>query len=198
MNKIVVAMTGATGAPLTVKVLQLLRELHVEIHLVASTWAKTTLQHECNMSYRELCLLADYTYDIRNQGAAISSGSFPVDGMIIVPCSMKTLAGIRTGLADNLITRAADVMLKENRKVVLVPRETPLNAIHLENMLHLARLGCVICPPMPAFYNHPATIDDLLTHLAVRILDQFGFNHPAAKRWEGLSRADLGAEPATI
>ncbi len=190
MKRIIVAMTGATGAPLTLKVLKCLRDMQVEIHLIASEWARTTLRQECGITYGELCAMADVVHDPRNQGATISSGSYEVEGMIVVPCSMKTLASIRAGFADTLIARAADVTLKERRSLILVPRETPLNTIHLENMLALSKMGCVIFPPTPAFYNTPETLDDMLTHLAVRILDQFRLSHPAAKRWAGMGQVE--------
>jgi 4-hydroxy-3-polyprenylbenzoate decarboxylase len=190
MKRIIVGVTGATGAPLAVRVLQFLREMEVEIHLIVSQWAKTTLQQECGMSYRDLCAMAEVVYDPRNQGATVSSGSFQVEGMVIVPCSMKTLAAIRMGFAENLIARAADVMLKERRTLLMVTRETPLNSIHLENMLHLSNMGAVIFPPTPAFYNNPESISQILDHLAVRILDQFHLSHPAAKRWEGLGHKE--------
>ncbi|MDR0806878.1 MAG: UbiX family flavin prenyltransferase [Enterobacteriaceae bacterium] len=187
MKRIIVGITGATGSPLAVKLLQFMQDLNIETHLVISQWAKVTLQQEAGISYRQVCELASKTYDIRDQGAAISSGSFITEGMIIVPCSMKTLASIRIGFAENLISRAADVILKERRKLLLVPRETPLSSIHLENMLHLSNLGATIFPPTPAFYNQPESIDALLDHLAVRILDQFQLSHPAAKRWSGMN-----------
>lgn len=185
MKRIVVAITGATGAPLALKTLRYLRDVQVEIHLVVSEWAKSTLQQECGVTYADVAALADVVHDVRNQGASISSGSFHIDGMVVVPCSMKTLASIRCGFAENLISRAADVTLKERRRLVLVVRETPLNTIHLENMLGLSRMGCVIFPPTPAFYNAPASLDDVLMHLATRILDQFQLHHPAARRWGG-------------
>ena len=121
--------------------------------------------------------------------AAISSGSYPTDGMVVIPCSMKTLAGIRAGYADGLVGRAADVVLKERRKLVLVPRETPLSEIHLENMLALSRMGVVMVPPMPAFYNHPGSVDDVVNHVVARVLDQFGLPAPQARRWSGLGDA---------
>src|SRR5262249_5019686 len=124
-----------------------------------------------------------------DQGAAISSGSFRTDGMIIVPCSMKTLAGIRAGYTESLVERAADVVLKERRKLVLVPRETPLSDIHLENMLTLSRMGAVMVPPMPAFYNHPTSLDDVVDHIVARVLDQFDLSAPGARRWTGLADA---------
>jgi 4-hydroxy-3-polyprenylbenzoate decarboxylase len=128
-------------------------------------------------------------HDASDNGATISSGSFHTGGMIVVPCSMKTLAAIRCGYVDNLIARAADVTIKERRRLVLVARETPLSPIHLENLLELSRIGATVFPPTPAFYNRPASIDDMLDHLAVRILDQFGLDHSAARRWEGMKAA---------
>ncbi|QIU88502.1 UbiX family flavin prenyltransferase [Yokenella regensburgei] len=187
MKKIIVAITGATGAPLALKLIEQLNFFDVEIHLVVSTWGETNLLQECGVNYQQLCDKVDAVYPIDDMGARISSGSFITDGMIIVPCSMKTLAAIRNGYTDNLISRTADVMLKENRPLVLVPRETPLSTIHLDNLLYLSTLGVVILPPMPAFYNNPLTIDDILSHLAARILDQIGLHHPSAKRWQGLN-----------
>ncbi|UJF20039.1 UbiX family flavin prenyltransferase [Vibrio sp. SS-MA-C1-2] len=182
--RIVVGITGATGAPLAYKILQQLNELNVETHIIISKWAKATIALETDYTVDDFKQLAATTYSYNDQAAAVSSGSFKADAMIIVPCSMKTLAAIRCGLADNLITRTADVMLKERRELILAVRETPLNSIHLENMLFLSNMGVRICPPMPAFYNNPKTIDDLLTHNAVRILDQLNLDHPDAKRWK--------------
>ncbi|MFL9891811.1 UbiX family flavin prenyltransferase [Paraburkholderia sp. RL17-383-BIF-A] len=188
MKRIVVGITGATGAPVAVRILKFLRDMDVQVHLVVSQWARATLQQECGISVRALSEYAHTVHDARDQGASISSGSFHTDGMIIVPCSMKTLAAIRVGYADNLIARSADVTLKERRKLIIVARETPLSSIHLENMLHLSNLGAVIFPPTPAFYNNPANLDEMLDHLAVRILDQFHLDHPAAKRWTGMKQ----------
>jgi flavin prenyltransferase len=185
--RLIVAMTGATGAPVGVRLLEVLRGLdEVETHLVMSRWARTTVELETSYSAREVAKLADVVYGPADQAAAISSGSFLTAGMVIVPCSMKTLAGIRTGYADGLVARAADVCLKERRRLVLVPRETPLNDVHLENMLALSRMGATILPPVPAFYNHPTSLADVVDHLVVRILDQFGVSAPGAKRWTGL------------
>ncbi|QZE14760.1 UbiX family flavin prenyltransferase [Halosquirtibacter laminarini] len=181
--KIVVAITGATGAPLAYKVLSLLKEQRVEVHLIISDWAEKTISIESDKSVADFKALSDVVYTYDNMAASISSGSFLVDAMIIVPCSMKTLASISHGLADNLISRAADVMIKEGRDLVLSVRETPLSAIHLRNMLSLAELGVKICPPMPAFYNQPQNIDDILTHSAVKILDLLKIYSPKAKRW---------------
>lgn len=188
--RLIVGMTGATGAPLGVSLLQVLREMpEVETHLVLSKWAKTTIELETPYSVREVSALADYCHNPVDQAATISSGSFHTNGMIIIPCSMKTLAGIRAGYAEGLVGRAADVVLKEGRKLVLVPREMPLSTIHLENMLALSRMGVAMVPPMPAFYNHPQTIDDITQHIVARVLDQFGLEHPNARRWQGLRPA---------
>lgn len=188
--RLIVGMTGATGAPFGVRLLQALKELpEVETHLVLSRWARTTIEWETGLSAREVAALADVVHNPEDQGASISSGSFRTDGMVIVPCSMKTLAGIRAGYADGLLGRAADVVLKERRKLVLVPRETPLSEIHLDNMLALARLGAQMVPPMPAFYNHPRSVDDIVDHVTARVLDQFGLPFPAARRWEGMRSA---------
>jgi 4-hydroxy-3-polyprenylbenzoate decarboxylase len=182
-------MTGATGAVFGVELLRRLRnQPDVETHLVLSQWAKATIHLETDLSVREVTDLADVTYSWNDQGAAISSGSFRMDGMIIAPCSMKTLAGIRTGYADGLIPRAADVTLKERRPLVLVPRETPLSEIHLENMLALSRMGARIVPPMPAFYSRPKNIDDLVEHVVVRVLDQLDIQVSSTRRWDGMPR----------
>ncbi|MQY10078.1 putative UbiX-like flavin prenyltransferase [Streptomyces sp. RB5] len=183
--RLVVGMTGATGAVLGVRLLRELRALRVETHLVLTRWARATIELETGLTARDVAALADHAYSPDDQGAPVSSGSFRTDGMVVVPCSMKTLAGIRTGYADGLVARAADVTLKERRPLVLVPRETPLGEIHLENMLALARAGAAIVPPMPAFYNRPETVDDLVGHIVTRILDQFGLDTPGARRWDG-------------
>ena len=191
MKRIVLGMTGATGAVLGI---ELLRQLQgcadVETHLVLSRWARATIHLETELSAGDVESLADVVYSWDEQTAAISSGSFRLDGMVIAPCSMKTLAAIRMGYADGLIARAADVTLKENRRLVLVPRETPLSQIHLENMLALARMGASIVPPMPAFYNHPSSVGDIVDHIVTRILDQFDIESPTAKRWTGVVRRE--------
>ncbi|MEV6393752.1 bagremycin/ferroverdin biosynthesis UbiX family decarboxylase BagM/FevK [Streptomyces sp. NPDC051907] len=187
--RLIVGMTGATGAVLGVRLLTELRKnAQVETHLVLSRWARVTVELETGLSAREVAALADVAYSPDDQGAAISSGSFPVDGMVIVPCSMKTLAGIRAGYAEGLMGRAADVTLKERRRMVLVPRETPLSEIHLANMLELSRMGVSIVPPMPAFYNRPESVDDIVDHIVVRVLDQFGLEVAGARRWDGFPR----------
>ncbi|WP_329529957.1 UbiX family flavin prenyltransferase [Streptomyces sp. NBC_01450] len=188
-RRVILGMTGATGAVFGVELLRRLRnQPDVETHLVLSQWAKATIHLETDLSVREVTDLADVTYSWNDQGAAISSGSFRMDGMIIAPCSMKTLAGIRTGYADGLIPRAADVTLKERRPLVLVPRETPLSEIHLENMLALSRMGARIVPPMPAFYSRPKNIDDLVEHVVVRVLDQLDIQVSSTQRWDGMHR----------
>jgi 4-hydroxy-3-polyprenylbenzoate decarboxylase len=188
--RLIVGMTGATGALLGIRLLEHLALMpEVQTHLVLSRWARTTIELETGMSVAAVGELADVVYGPEDQGAAIASGLFRTDAMVIVPCSMKTLAGIRTGYADGLVCRAADVVLKERRKLVLVPRETALSEIHLENMLDLARKGVQIVPPMPAFYNHPKSINDIVEHLVVRILDQFDLPASDAMRWEGMRAA---------
>ena len=159
-RRLIVAITGATGAIYGVRLLEMLREAAVETHLVISPWGRRTLLHETTYTVEQVQRLATVTYAPSDQGAAISSGSFLTIGMAIVPCSMRTLAAVAHGLGDNLIHRAADVVLKERRKLLLAPREAPLNDIHLENMLKLSRMGVVICPPMPGFYQRPETIDE--------------------------------------
>ncbi|WP_345572476.1 non-oxidative hydroxyarylic acid decarboxylases subunit B [Nonomuraea rosea] len=188
--RLIVAMTGASGAPLGVRLLEMLREYDdVHTHLVLSRWARATIELETPYDVREIAKLADVVHGPGDQAAPISSGSFRTDGMVVVPCSMKTLAGIRTGYADGLIARAADVCLKERRRLVLVPRETPLNEVHLDNMLALTRMGATILPPVPAFYTRPASLQDLVDHLATRILDQLGLAVPDARRWTGMPGA---------
>ncbi|MFK8843661.1 non-oxidative hydroxyarylic acid decarboxylases subunit B [Streptomyces sp. Ac-502] len=188
--RLIIGMTGATGAVFGVRLLENLQQLpEVETHLVCSRWARSTIELETGRSAREIAALADHVHAPEDQGAPIASGSFRVDGMVIVPCSMKTLAGIRTGYADGLVARAADVVLKERRRLVLVPRETPLSEIHLENMLALARMGAQIVPPVPAFYNRPQNVDDIVDHITARVLDQFGLPAPAARRWQGMREA---------
>lgn len=184
--RLIIGITGATGAIFGIRLLELLKNTDIETHLVMSQWASATVHVETTYTTKEVEALADYMYSPKDLGAKISSGSFQVDGMIIAPCSMKSLASIRMGLADNLVTRAADVILKERKKLLLMTRETPLNDIHLENMLALSRMGTIIFPPMSAFYNHPQSINDIINHIVFRTLDQFNICLPATKRWEGI------------
>jgi 4-hydroxy-3-polyprenylbenzoate decarboxylase len=198
MVRLIVGMTGATGAVLGVRLLEQLAPMpEVETHLVISRWARSTLELETGRSAREVGALADVVYSPDDQGAPISSGSFRVDGMVIVPCSMKTVAGVRAGYANTLIGRAADVVLKEHRPLVLVPRETPLSEIHLENLLALARMGVRIVPPMPAFYQCPSTVDEIVDHIVTRVLDQFDLPVPEATRWQGMHAAQQGHRHAS-
>lgn len=193
--RLVVGMTGATGAVFGVRLLEALREIEgVETHLVISKWARTTLKLETGRTATEVARLADHGYGPGEQAAPISSGSFRTDGMIIAPCSMKTVAGIRTGYTEGLIGRAADVVLKERRKLVLVARESPLSDIHLENLLALSRMGAVVMPPVPAFYNHPESVEDVVDHIVTRVLDQFDLPSAGARRWNGLGPKDSGPE----
>jgi len=184
-KRLIVGLTGATGAIYGVRLLERLRELNVETHLVISRWGARTLAHETPYSREHIESLATVVYPPGDMGAAISSGSFKTDGMIVAPCSAKTLAAIAHGFGDNLIHRAADVILKERRRLVLAIREAPLSEIHLENMLKLSRMGTVILPPVPAFYNHPRTIDDVVDHTVARMLDVFGLEVAGAARWAG-------------
>lgn len=182
--EIVIGVTGATGTIYVVSLLEALKATgKVNTHLIMSEWAKKNLEIETDYSLAEVESLATNVYDNKNLGARTSSGSFITDGMIIVPCSMKTLSSIAQGYDDNLISRTAGVMLKEGRKLVLSPRESPLSPIHLENMLKLSRIGVRIVPPMPAFYNNPQSIEDVINHHVMKILDQFGIEYDQAKRW---------------
>ena len=167
----------------------MLRDTDVETHLVLSRWAARALVHETSYTVDQVTALATRVYPLTDQGAPISSGSFLTMGMVVVPCSMRTLAAIAHGLGDNLIHRAADVILKERRRLVLAVREAPLSDIHLENMLKLSRMGVVICPPMPAFYNKPESLDDLVNYSAVRLLDQLDIHLDVRNRWTGLRQA---------
>ncbi|ADO54393.1 phenolic acid decarboxylase [Paenibacillus jamilae] len=190
MKKIIVGISGATGSIFGIRILQQLREAGVQSHLVLSPWAIANIPYETGYTVKEVEAMADAVYSYKDQAARISSGSFRVDGMVVAPCSMKTLASIRIGMADNLLTRSADVILKERKKLLLMTRETPLSSIHLENMLELSRMGVMILPPMPAFYNHPASIEELVDHIVFRALDQFGIVTTAAKRWDGMKQND--------
>jgi 4-hydroxy-3-polyprenylbenzoate decarboxylase len=199
--RIAVGITGATGAIFGVRVLERLSVMGVETHLVVSHWGRRTIEHETDYRMSDLRGIASAVHAVTNQASLLSSGSFRIDGMIIAPCSVRTVAAIATGLADNLVTRAADVVLKERHKLVLMVRESPLSEIHLENLLKLSRMGVSVFPPVPAFYNHPKTVDDVVDHIVVRALDQLGLVDDAAERWVGrLGRSglDLGDEPDGI
>lgn len=180
-----VAMTGATGAILGIKVLIALRRLNIETQLVMSKWAEATIKYETDYPPSNVRALADHVHNINDMAAPVSSGSLKTDGMIVVPCSMKTLAAIHSGFCDDLISRTADVMLKERRKLVLVARETPLSDIHLRNMLEITRSGAIIFPPVPAYYIRAASVDDLVDQSVGRMLDLFDLDTRDFTRWEG-------------
>lgn len=184
-------MTGATGVIYGVRLLQALRTIAgVETHLLISEAGVLNLHQELDLNRKDVEALADVTYNVRDVGAAIASGSFQSDGMIVVPCSMKTLAAIAHGFSDNLITRAADVTLKERRRLVLMVRETPFNLAHLRNMTAVTEMGGVIFPPLPGFYHRPASIEEMVDHTLGRVLDLFGLQHALAPRWSGLKTSD--------
>jgi flavin prenyltransferase len=191
-RRLVVAITGATGSIFGVRLLQMLQGTGVESHLIVSRWGARTLIHETPFTMEQVRRLATRSYAEGDQGAAVSSGSFVTMGMVIAPCSVKTLGEIAHGYGKDLVHRAADVVLKERRRLVLAVRESPFHEIHLENMLKLSRLGVVIAPPLPAFYNHPQTLDDLVNHTASRLLDLFDI-HVEARRWDGVM--DVGGSP---
>jgi len=183
--RIVVGITGATGSIIGVRLLEVMREAGIETHLIMSKWGARTMVHETSRTMEDVNALASHAYNPNDQGAAVSSGSFLTDGMVIAPCSMRTLAAIAGGQGEHLVHRAADVILKERRKLVLVVRESPLSEIHLENMLKLARMGVTILPPMPGFYNHPKSVEEIVDHIVMRILDQFGIHTDLTARWDG-------------
>jgi 4-hydroxy-3-polyprenylbenzoate decarboxylase len=166
-----------------------LKAAGVETHLVLSRWGQRTVEHETGLTFADLESRASVVHGSGNMAATISSGSFRTDGMVICPCTMRTVATIANGNGENLVHRAADVVLKERRRLVIVPRETPLSEIHLENLLKLARMGVAIVPPMPAFYNKPATLDDMVDHIVARVLDQFDIDAAFARRWDGVMHA---------
>ncbi|MCS6767682.1 MAG: UbiX family flavin prenyltransferase [Candidatus Nitrosocaldus sp.] len=183
--RILVCISGGSGVVYGIRLLEALKTLGVESHLIMSRWAEECIRLETDLSVEAVRALADHVYSNEDLAARPSSGSFKLDGTVIIPCSMKTLASIALGLDETLISRAAMVAMKESRKLVLVPRETPLTAVHIEHMLNLARLGVVILPAMPGFYHRPRSIDDLINHIVGKVLDQFGIEHDLFRRWEG-------------
>ena len=187
---LLVAMTGATGAIYGVRLLETLYELGVEAHLIVSRWAEATIKTETERRPEDLRALAAVVYDEEDLAAPPASSAFETAGMIVAPCSMRTLAAVANGLSDNLIQRAADVHLKERRKLVLLVRESPLSVIHLENMLRVAKAGAVVAPPVPAFYAKLRSLDDMVDHTVGRALDQLGVEHERIRRW-GERRAVL-------
>lgn len=181
--QLIVAMTGSTGAIYGICALKVLKSLGIKTHLIISDWASKCISMETSHDLDYVKSLATKVYDDKNMAAGVSSGTFKTDGMLVMPCSMKTLSSIANGYDENLISRAAGVTIKESRKLVLMARETPLSAIHLENMLKLARIGVVILPPMTEFYTKPQSIEDIINHGVGKCLDQFGIEHDLYTRW---------------
>ena len=187
-RRVIVAISGASGAVYGVRLLQVLQTCAgIESHLVVSDAGWRTLRHEMDMDAASVEALAHTVHDARNVGASIASGSFQCAGMVIAPCSMRTLAAVAHGLSDSLLTRAADVVLKERRRLVLMVRETPLHLGHLRNMVSVTEMGAIVCPPVPAFYLRPQSVADIVDHSVARALDLLDVQHPLAARWEGLS-----------
>lgn len=190
-RRLIVAITGATGAIYGVRTLDMLRRMGgVETHLLISSAGWLNIQHELQLTKDDVHARADVVHSVRDVGASIASGSFATEGMIVAPCSMKTLASVAHGLSDNLIARAADVTLKERRRLVLLVRETPLNLAHLRNMTAVTEMGGVIFPPLPAFYNRPATLDEMVDHTVGRVLDLFALGPALSPSWTGLRGED--------
>ena len=183
MKKIVVGITGASGSVYAVRLIDVLRELGIEVHAVITDSGQRVLDYECGVTMEELSRCVDVLYPNVDVGAAIASGSFRMDAMVVLPCSMKTAGAIAHGVTDDLLTRAADVTLKEGRRLLLVPRETPMHEIHLENLLRLARAGAVVMPAAPGFYHRPETLDDLINMMVGKILDRLGIEAELFTRW---------------
>ena len=193
MKRLVVAITGASGAMYGIRLLQWLREsAQVETHLMISDAGVLSMHYELDMKRKDVEALADVVHSVRDVGACVASGSFQSEGMIVAPCSMKTLGSVAHGLSDNLISRAADVMLKERRRLVLMVRETPFNLAHLRNMTAVTEMGGIIYPPLPALYQKPQSIEEMVDHTTGRVLDLFGIQQTLAPQWQGikLQRAD--------
>jgi 4-hydroxy-3-polyprenylbenzoate decarboxylase len=187
MKRLVVAITGASGAMYGIRLLQWLREsAQVETHLMISDAGVLSMHYELDMKRKDVEALADVVHSVRDVGACVASGSFQSEGMIVAPCSMKTLGSVAHGLSDNLISRAADVMLKERRRLVLMVRETPFNLAHLRNMTAVTEMGGIIYPPLPALYQKPQSIEDMVDHTTGRVLDLFGIQQTLAPQWQGI------------
>jgi flavin prenyltransferase len=200
-KRLIVGISGATGAIFGVRILEILAKLaEIETHLVLSKAGRMTIQVETPYSSKDVEAMADVVHDVNNVGASISSGSFRTEGMVIAPCSMKSMSGIAHSLGGDLLVRAADVVLKERKKLVLVVRETPLHLGHLEAMVSLTRMGAIIFPPVPAFYHRPKTLDDVINQTVTRILDQFGIDVKLFHRWddEGMSRHPEAGKTTTL
>lgn len=182
--RLIVAITGASGVIYGKRLLQILSEKGVETHLIISKAAEKVIEHELEVTKKDIKKLASYAYEINDWSAPIISGSFKTSGMIVIPCSMKTLAGIVHGYSDNLILRSADVILKEKRRLIVVPRETPLSTIHLSNMIELARQGAIVVPAMPAYYHKPKKVDDLVAFVVGKVLDLLEIEHSLYRKWK--------------
>lgn len=190
-RRLIIAITGATGAIYGVRLLQILKEMPgIETHLLISDAGVLNLHQELDMKRKDVEALADAVHNVRDIGAAIASGSFQSEGMIIAPCSMKTLAAIAHGLSDNLIARAADVVLKERRRLVLMVRETPFNLAHLRNMTAVTEMGGIVFPPLPGFYHRPKDIAEMVDHTLGRVLDLFALTHDLTPRWQGIKATE--------
>ena len=188
IKRLLIGITGASGAPIALALLQALAQTQVRAHVMVTPGGELTLRQECGLEVKDLEPYAETIYDIHSIGAEPASGSAIFLGMVVVPCTMKTVAGIHSGYSDNLLLRAADVTLKEGRKLVLVARESPMSAIHLRNLYELSRLGVVILPPMLSYYGQPRSVADLTDQVVGKILDQFRIEHAAYRRWKGMDR----------
>ena len=194
-QRLIVAITGATGSIYGLRILETLRRLGGwETHLIVSDAGALNAWQDHGLVRKDINKLADVVHSVRDIGASIASGSFITHGMILAPCSMKTLAGVAHGFSDNLVTRAADVILKERRRLVLLPREAPLNLVHLRNMVAVTEMGGIIFPPVPAFYSHARSVDDIVNHTVGRVLDLFGVEHDSITRWQGMKRKPSSKE----
>jgi len=183
-DKIVIGLSGASGIIYGIRLIEVLHSINIQTYLIISEWAKKNIEIETNKTLEYVKSLSSVNYDNFRLDASVSSGSFLHDGMVIVPCSMKSLSSIANGYDDTLISRAASVTLKESRKLIIVPRETPLSRIHLENMIKLQQAGAIILPAMPGFYHKPSTIEEIVDHLVGKILDQLNIKHDLFKRWK--------------
>lgn len=183
---IVVGISGATGVQYGIRLLEVLKTTPHQTHLILTPWGAKNIEIETKHAVTAVQEMADYNYDYYNLGASLASGSYHVDGMVVMPCSMKTLSAVASGFTDNLLNRAVDVSLKERRPLILVPRETPLHIIHLENMIKMTKAGACILPPMPAFYHHPQSIEDIIDQTVGKVLDQLKIEHNLFQRWSGL------------
>lgn len=196
--RVIIGITGASGATYGIRLLEVLGTCGVETHLVISRWGRETVRQETEYDLAQVESMASYVYSHDDLAAPVSSGSFVTAGMVIAPCSMKTLAGIAHGYGDDLITRAASVCLKEGRKLIVLPRESPLGVIHLENMLRVAHAGAIVMPPMAAFYSRPQSILDLVDHTVGRVLDHLGIEHDLLRRWRGPDQDRVTGDKAVL